>query len=175
MYDYTIYQNWFGVWSDPFVNYSALKSDIASSPSWGDIPAVSSPGYTGWSAIDGFGYLWTYSTSLSKNTTGIIQPYFIAKLTSGNIIRSPGYIESGVYTFRYELSLVETGMVGINEVIGPGYAINVDYPSDSPSPPEMLGNNAVSAIKIYAVIGIDPPDWASAMGLSFGSHYITTA
>jgi hypothetical protein len=56
-----------------------------------------------------------FCTSLCKNTTGIQQPYFIARV-NGGIATTPGEL-------KYNLTLVQTGIILNGQIIGYGQAI----------------------------------------------------
>lgn len=170
MYEYVIGQVWqFTV--DPMPEYNALKSSIVSYPSWGDIGAAASPARNGWVCAK-FIRTFIVGVSLAKNTTGVDQPYFIARVRIGSYISAYPYINAGVSTLYQSVLLDSSGIIHPNEVIGMGQDIEIPFP---PDPTENYGNNFIHEDNYYAVIGVDPSKWASdTLGLPFGELYFVT-
>lgn len=156
---------------NPAGTYTTLFNDTPI-PIWGTIPS-SSLAFTGWSSSTvspNASMQFTVSYGLAKNTTSSTLTYFIARLQSGQVLAtSPTFIDAGVTTLSYILTLESQGIVFPGKVIGFGQDINLPYPSTNPSTPNEIINNFVRQDIYYAVIGQTPTAWAASQGLTFGT------
>ena len=157
---------------------TAKTAQIGTPPTWGSLPGASNPwAQNGWQIGGGFTY--TVDCGLAKNTTGVVQPYFIARQQSTSSAASPAFVNSsgnlagwpsGVVVTVYTLALISAGYIEPNQVIGLGQDINLPFPPDPTQPFAELGNQSLTGDLYYAVIGQDPANWAKLVNnLVFGT------
>jgi len=92
----------------------------------------------------------------AKNTTGVDQPYFIARLQNGQF---GGAVPQGVTVTQNILTLVTTGIIHPNQVIASNGDINLPFPTSSPFEYANIGNAMRTCDRYFAVIGQDPSVW----------------
>ena len=138
--------------------YAVAKAAAGPPSGWGTIPASSGFAFNGWS-IGNWG-AWSVQFhvyyGLAKNTTGFPKPYFLAHLRSASSDAHSPQVVSGITTFIYELSIISTGIIQPNQVIGAGMDIELPFPSPDAWPLNKEENAAILVDFIFAVIDQDP-------------------
>jgi hypothetical protein len=175
LYNYTMANS--GTFNDISQIAALLASGFTWSSSESSTSTIDASTYHGWTWYSCYpggggtpGKVGYVQLSLSKNTSGITQPYFIARHrgyafydVTPNFAAPNGFVIPGVLCIQNIWEIVSTGFVDANKVIGYGADINLPFPSEPPSALTVNGNCVQTTDAYYAVIGQSPDTWAASI------------